>query len=417
MEKLAIHGGTPSLKSPVDTNILHQMRFGQQEKDALARIVDSGVMCRTFGSEAESYERETAGYFGTAHAVATSSGTASIHTALAAVGVGWRDEVITSPITDMGSLIGIIAQGALPVFADIDPVTFNMDPAAVEKAITSRTKAILAVHLAGSCAGIEETCRIAAHRGITVVEDVAQSWLAESSGQFAGTFGAVGCFSTNGYKHISTGDGGVAVTEDPELARRMKLFMDKAYDRAGSSRNPEVFAMNYRITELQAAVGRVQMGKLADIVVRRREIADRMLSCLDSTPGLVLPVNPEGCDHSWWYLILRTDSEATSVDAPQLADALAAEGVPAWTGYCGGRPVYQYDCFQHPERSFFPLPPLAGAGSIRELYPAGLCPVAEQQLDEMIILSVSEHYSDQQVDDMIRAVDKVCRWYADNQSA
>ncbi len=417
MEKLALHGGEPFLKSPVDPLSLRPLRFGQQEKDALARIVDSGVMCRTFGTETELYERDVAEYFGTAHAVATSSGTASIHTALAAVGVGWRDEVITSPITDLGSIIGIIAQGALPVFADIDPVTFNMAPKAVEKAITSRTKAILAVHLAGSCAGIEETCRIAKQRGITVVEDVAQSWLAESSGQFAGTFGAVGCFSTNGYKHISTGDGGVAVTEDPELTRRMKLFMDKAYDRTGDSRNPEVFAMNYRITELQAAVGRVQMGKLADIVVGRRKIADKMLAALDGLPGLTLPVNPKGCDHSWWYLILRPDNRTTSVKAPQLALALAAEGVPAWTGYAGGRPVYLYDCFQHPERSFFPLPPLAGALSIDELYPAGLCPVAEQQLDEMIILSMSEHYSDEQVDGMIGAIAKVCRWYAANEPA
>ncbi len=415
MDKLAINGGAPFLDSPVDPTALRAMRFGQEEQDALARVVNSGVMCRTFGCEAEIYERETAEYFGTAHAVATSSGTASIHTALAAVGVGWHDEVIASPITDMGSIIGIIAQGALPVFADIDPVTFNMDPAAVEQAITSRTKAILAVHLAGSCAGIEELCQIAKRHGVIVVEDVAQSWLAESGGRFAGTFGAVGCFSTNGYKHIYTGEGGVAVTEDPELARRMKLFMDKAYNRTGGSRNPEVFAMNYRITELQAAVGRVQMGKLADIVVRRRQIANRILSALNGVPGLKLPVNPEGCDHSWWYIILRADREVTAAKAPRLAEALDAEGVPAWTGYCGGRPVYLYDCFQHPERSFFPLPPLGAAGSIRELYPAGLCPVAERQLGEMIILPVCEHYSDKQVDGLIGAIGKVCRWYAANE--
>ena len=325
--------------------------------------------------------------------------------------------MITSPITDMGSVIGIVAQGALPVFADIDPETFNMDPDAVERAITPRTKAVLAIHLAGSCAGIRETCEVAEKHGVKLVEDVAQSWLAESGGQFAGTFGAVGCFSTNGYKHISTGDGGVAVTDDPELARRMRLFMDKAYDRTSGGRNPEVFAMNYRITELQAAVGRVQLGRLADIIVRRREIAEKMLAGLDNVAGLRLPTVPADCDHSWWYFILRPAPGVIPVTAGELAEALAAEGIPAWTGYCGGRPVYLYDCFQHPERSFFAVPPLAGAKSLREMYPAGLCLVSEKLLDEMIVLSMSEHYSDAMVDGMIEGIGKVFNWYAANKPA
>lgn len=415
MEKLAIHGGSPVLAEPVKPDSLRPLRFGQQEKDALSRVVDSGVMCRTFGSEADAYEREGARYFGMPHAVASSSGTASIHAALAAVGAGAGDEVITSPITDMGSLIGIVAQGSTPVFADIDPATFNMAPAEVEKAITPATRAILAVHLAGSCEGIEEICRIADKRGVAVVEDVAQSWLASSGGKPAGTFGAIGCFSTNGYKHISTGDGGLAVTADGALARRMKLFTDKSYDRSSGVRNPEVFAMNYRITELQAAVGRVQLGKLAGIVARRREFAGKMLDGLQGVSGLRLPSAADIGQHSWWYLILRADRELLSTPADQLAAALEAEGVPAWTGYNGGKPVYLYDCFQQPEKSFYRIPPLADGRDLREVYTKGLCPVAEEQLGEMIILSMSEHYTGSQVECMIEAIVKVFGYYAANQ--
>ena len=411
MTRLAIHGGTPACQPAVDPVALRPLRFGEQERRALMAVVDYGVLCRTFGREADIYEKEAAAYFGAAQAVASSSGTASIHAALAAVGAGWGDEVITSPITDMGSVIGIIAQGALPVFADIDPGTFNTLPEAVERAVTPRTRAILTVHLAGLACDMPSICRIAADRGLAVVEDCAQSWLADIEGRRVGTFGNIGCFSTNGYKHISTGDGGLAVTDDPELARRMRLFTDKAYDRSAGTRNPEVFGMNYRITELQAAVGRVQLGKLKNIVARRRELASLLQQNLAGTPGLLLPVVPHGYGHSWWYFVLRREPELIETPAAEIARALAAEGIPAWTGYCGGRPVYLYDCFQHPEKSFFRLPPLAGDQKLSALYPAGLCPNAEKLLDEMIIVSMSEHYTERNARQMAEGIAKVFEWY------
>jgi len=411
MTRLAIHGGKPACSPRVDPAALRPLRFGDQERQALLAVVDNGVLCRIFGTVADIYEKEAAAYFGKAHAMASSSGTASIHAALAAVGVGWGDQVITSPITDMGSVIGIVSQGALPVFADVDPATFNLTPEAVEKAITPHTRAVLAVHLAGLACDMESICRIAAGRGVAVVEDCAQSWLAEIGGRRVGTFGEIGCFSTNGYKHISTGDGGLAVTDDAELARRMKLFTDKAYDRVLGRRNPEVFGMNYRITELQAAVGRVQLQKLGDIVRRRRELADVLFAGLSRTPGLLLPEIPAGYSHSWWYFVLRPDRQTIDTSTREIADALAAEGVPAWTGYCGGLPVYLYDCFQHPERSFFRLPPLAGGQKLSNLYPPGLCPAAEKLLGEMIIVTMSEHYTDENVRKMAEGIGKVFEWY------
>ena len=414
MEKLALHGGEPACSTKIDPTSHRPLRFGAGEKDALLRVVDSGALCRTFGSEALSLEREFAEYFGSGYAVASSSGTAAIHTALAAVGVGWQDEVITSPITDMGSITGIIKQGARPVFADVDPCAFNMTPETIEAAITARTRAILVVHLAGLACDMERICEIAAGRGVAVVEDVAQSWLAGYKGRLAGTFGQIGCFSYNGYKHISTGDGGMCVTEDPELARRMRLFVDKAYDRSKSVRNPEVFGMNYRMTELQAAVGRVQLRKLANIIARRRKIAASFFAALEKTPGLLLPAVPEGSAHSWWYLVLRADRQRIKTSTAELTEALAAEGVPAWTGYCGGLPVYLYDCFQDDSKAFYRMVPLlpGGAGSLAGLYPRGLCPVAEELLGEMIIVAMSEFYNEREVREMAQGIDKVFCWYS-----
>ena len=414
MKKLAIHGGKAACVPAIDPAGLRRLRFGSEEKEALQRVVDSGAMCRAFGTEAGTFENEFARYFNTGHAVAASSGTAAIHTALAAVGVGWQDEVITSPITDMGSIIAIVSQGARPVFADVDPHTYNMSPETVEKAVNARTKAILAVHLSGLSCDMGALCELAEKHGLSLVEDCAQSWLAQYKGRFVGTLAHVGCFSLNGYKHISTGDGGMAISRDEELARRMRLFVDKAYDRVKGLRNPEFFGMNYRMTELQAAVGRVQLKKLAGIIGQRKKIAGKLLAGLESAPGLVLPVEPEGYSHSWWYFVIRADREVVSAGTEKITEALAAEGIPAWTGYCGGRPVYLYDCFHDSSKAFFRLPPLASSQeqSLSKFYPEGLCPVAERMLEEMIIVSISEFYSEEDAEGIAEGIRKVFTYFS-----
>jgi perosamine synthetase len=413
MTKLAVSGGEPVCRQPIDPRNYRPLRFTEAEKQALARVLESGALCRIFGSEVERFEADFADYFGCAHAVATSSGTAAIHTALAAVGVGWQDEVITSPVTDMGSVIGIVAQGARPVFADIDERSYNMTPDSVEKALSHRTKAVLVIHLSGLSCEMDPILEITQRRGIAVVEDCAQSWLAEYRGHRVGTMGSIGCFSLNGFKHISTGDGGMCLTRDPELARRMRLFTDKAYDRQQGERNPSVFAMNYRMTELQAAVGRVQLTKLAGIITRRREIADNLLAGSAGTPGLIMPRVPKDYRHSWWYMAIRADRSRIDTPAAEITEALAAEGLPAWTQYCGGVPVYLYDCFTKPSSSFFRLPALVEfePGFPGALYPKGLCPVAEQMLEEMIIISLSEFYTAEQVSQIAGGLKKVFGYY------
>lgn len=424
MDKLALHGGQPAASPAIDLKRFHSKRFSQAECQAALRVIDRGELCRVIGAGPESinFEREFAQAHNSQFAIASSSGSAAIHAALAAVGTGWQDEVITSPLTDIGSIVGIIRQGALPVFADVAPDTLNLTAESVEKVITPRTKAILTVYLAGLVSCAREISSLAGEKGIPLVEDCAQSPLALEDGRLAGTFGQIGCFSLNGFKHISTGEGGMAVCQDEQLATNMRLFTDKFYDRQDGNRNPAEFGMNYRISELQAALGREQLKKLGSIVEKRRAIASRLLSSLAGTPGLILPCVPRGTDPSWWYFILRRDRNVVSLSANELARALEAEGLPAWTGYCGGMPVYLYDCFQNRENSLFELPPLRRADEQREsfaqnvplarMYPPGLCPVAEAECPEMIILSLSEFYSERELKSICAGIRKVFSYFA-----
>ncbi|MBA8955895.1 dTDP-4-amino-4,6-dideoxygalactose transaminase [Actinomadura namibiensis] len=368
--------------------------IGAEERAAVLRVLDSAVLCGTFGTETRALEAEVGALYGR-EVVACSSGTAALHLAVAAVGPEPGDEVITTPISDFGTVAPILAQNAVPVFADVDPATGNLDPAAVEAAITPRTRAIIAVHLFGAPADTAALRAVADRHGLALVEDCAQAWLGTApDGGPLGRHGDVACLSLQQYKHITAGDGGLAMTADPELARRMRLFMDKGWDRA-LGRVHLAFGLNYRMTELAAAVARAQVGKVAGVVARRRERAARLLAALAGLPGLGLP-DPRG--HAWWMFPL------TVPDRPgnrAWAGGLAAEGIPALAGYL--------------ERPLYANPALAGApvygGSRFPLdrgYPAGLCPNAERLIERTLVaLPWNEGYTDGDVDDIAHAVRRV----------
>src|SRR5690554_4420555 len=195
--------------------------------------------------------RKFAEMYGVDYCVATSSGTASINVALGTVGVTAGDEVITSPITDMGTVIGILYQNAIPIFADLDPHTYNLDPKSVEEKITDKTKAILVVHLAGNPADMDAIMEIAKKHDIKVIEDCAQSYMSYYKGKLVGTIGDIGCFSLNDFKHISAGDGGMCLLNDEETYKKAFRFADKNYDRfskdPSATRRIEFLAPNYRM--------------------------------------------------------------------------------------------------------------------------------------------------------------------------
>lgn len=355
--------------------------LGDEEVAAAERVIRSGMLNSVWGTEAKALEREMADLCGARHAVACSSGTAALHLAVVATAPDPGDEIITTPMTDFGTVAPIVAQNAVPVFADVDPLSGNLDPAAVRAAITPRTRAIMAVHLFGAAAALDELRTIADEHGLMLIEDCAQAWLGElPDGRPVGGVGEVGCFSLQQWKHITCGDGGLVITDDDELARTMRLFSDKGWDRAGG-RHHLSFGLNYRMTDLHAAVARAQLAKLPGVVAARRRWALRLLEELAGLPGLALP-DPRG--HAWWYFPVVLPGGGAS----ELAAKLAADGIPARAGYLA-EPLNRAPLWDGPMygTSRFPLsaPPAA-------------CPEADRLVGEtLLIVDLNENYTDDHV--------------------
>src|SRR5665647_476269 len=401
---LAIHGGSPvRAGSPLPSVLTSAGRtIGVEEEQAVLRVLRSGVLNGVWGPEVPALAKEFAALMGSDFAVACSSGTAALHLAVAAVDPAPGDEIIVPPISDMGSVAPILAQNTVPVFADVDPITGCLDVLDVEAKITARTRAIMVVHLFGKVAEVERLRALADRAGILLIEDCAQAYLApvRPGGPLAGTIGHIGCFSLQQYKHITTGDGGLAITDDPALARSMRLFADKGWPRDSGERAYLSFALNYRMTELTAAVGREQLRKLPGIVERRRAGAARLIKCLDGTPGLTLP--PDAGDHVYWYFPLIIDG----LDSDLLklyAAALTAEGVPAIAGYLA-RPLYAEPVLRDGKAYGGSGFPTRG----REEYPDGLCPQAESLIERrLVVVPWNENFNELDVDDIAAAIAKV----------
>ena len=409
MENIALYGGKPTKTEPFGTG----RRFGKPELDNLAEALEQDTLFYWYGNMTRRLTEKFASMVGSRHCVATSSGTASIHVALGACGVGPGDEVITSPITDMGSVIGILYQNAIPVFADLDPHTYNMDPASVKAKITDRTRAIVVVHLAGNAAEIDEIVRIAHERGIYVIEDCAQSYCCRTKGRYVGTVGDVGCFSLNDFKHISAGDGGMVVTDNEELYHRAMMFADKNFNRLGAEvhKNVPYLAPNYRMNELTAAVGLAQLDRVEEICARRHSYGDRLTEGLKDLPGVYTPRVSEGCESSYWFYLIRVDEAKLGTTREEFVKALKAEGLKASVGYIPSC-VYQYDIFRkqtvYPGGTHYPFD---GTHGNPIEYRDGDCPVAEEILATCIKLPISEFYTDRDLDDTIRAFRRVVAWY------
>lgn len=413
MTELALYGGPKAKSTPFGEG----KRFGEEELAQLREALDQNTLFYWSGRKVKQLCAEFAALHEVPYCVAVSSGTAAIHVALASLGVGVGDEVITSPITDWGTIIGILYQGAVPVFADVDPNTYNLDPSSVVAKITSRTKIIIAVHLAGNPCDMDAIMEIAKGKGIRVIEDCAQSYLAEYKGRKVGTFGDFGCFSLNDFKHISTGDGGLVITRDSELARLAALYADKYYHRSGSGRDPEWLAPNYRMTELQGAVGIAQVKKLPGICQRRHELGDRITQGISGLPGIQPHRITADSRATYWFYMLRVNEQELGTRRHHFCEALRAEGIPCSEGYIP-RPVYCYDVLTKAQvlhGAGFPIS--AGFHAAVPAYGEGLCPVAEEVLATAVRLPVSEFFTDRDVDEMVAAIRKVASYFASRRAA
>jgi perosamine synthetase len=306
--------------------------FGLEEIELLTKAIESGRLFAPKGTLVKRLESEFSQWLGVSNTVAASSGTAAIHSAIAAIDPDPGDEVITTSVTDIGGLTPILYQGALPVFADVDARTGNVTARTVEERISERTKAIVVTHLFGNPADVQEICDLASRHNIPVIEDCAQAFGAVVAGKKVGRFGAMGAFSLQQGKHITTGEGGLTVTDDEALAKQMRLFVNKAWDYDGPS-DHDFIALNYRISELQGAVALAQIARLDDNVEMRRRNAARLDEAISAIEGIE-PVTVSGdAESSYWRYCLLVDSRTVPGGPDALAEKLKDLGIPSAPRY------------------------------------------------------------------------------------
>jgi len=388
-EPLAIAGGKPVIAQPLPPDVT----IGEAEAEAAMRTFRRGSLSAFYGSwgpeflggeEVKAFEAEWGARFGIEHVVSVNSATSGLIAAMGAIGLSPGDEVIVPPYTMSATAMAPLFYGGIPVFADIEPDTFCLDPASVVSLITDKTRAILAVNIFGHPARLAELAALAKRHGLYLIEDNAQGPLASENGAYAGTVGDIGVFSLNYHKHIHTGEGGMCVTHNADLARRLQAIRNHAenvWEQAGIADPVNMVGQNYRLTEMQAAVGRCQLAKIDEEVGRRQRLAEHLSDGLRDLEGLTVPQVREGCRHVYYVWTMKVDEAALGVSRADFSAALAAEGFPHGVGYL--RPLYMLPVFQ--KRVAFGRDGWPFTLTDRQ-YHEGLCPVAEDMYRHQVIL-------------------------------
>lgn len=382
--------------------------FGAEELELLAEVLKSGTLTTTKGKFGKTLEKKFAEKMGVKHAFACTSGTAAIHCAIAAINPNPGDEIVTTAITDMGALTPIVYQGAIPVFADVDPRTCNVTAETIEKVLSERTKAIIVTHLFGNPCEMQPIMELARTRKIPVIEDTAQAFLAEDNGKFAGTIGDIGCYSLQQGKHITTGEGGMVVTNDDALARRMFLFINKAWGYGDTNPDHYFLALNYRISELQAAVAVAQMEKLDFSVSNRVQTAEKLTEMLHGTDGIETPYVAANARHVYWKYCLRVDDTKIEGGAVGMAKLLKEKNIFSAPRYIV-KPAFMCEVFQKQNTfgdSRFPFN-LAKREAVE--YAPEKFPGTFKGLHDILVLPWNERYTDEHVAYIASAVREAAR--------
>ena len=340
MGKLAINGGPKVRKTAFPSWPV----WDDSDCQALVDVCNSGQWWCVGGTKVRQFEEEFAAYCGCKVGVCVPNGTIALLVALKALGVGYADEVIVTPYTFIASASSILEANAIPVFVDIDPETFNIDPAKIEAAITDKTKAIMAVHIAGLPCDMDAIMEIARKHGLKVVEDCAQAHAASWKGRKVGSFGDAGAFSFQASKNLTAGEGGIVVTTDQEVGDRAWSIHNVGRVKDGAWYYHPVMGSNYRMTEFQAAILLNQMAKLDAETARRNENALYLSERLAKIDG-IKPLKREArvTSHAYHLYIFRYLAEkATGVPRARFIEALNAEGIPCGAGYV---PLYRSGMF------------------------------------------------------------------------
>ena len=394
--------------------------IGHEEVEAAQAVVESGVLSKFLGCwdpdffggpKVQAFEGQCEAYFGVKHAITVNSWTSGLIAAVGAIGIEPGDEVIVSPWTMSASATAILHWNAIPVFADIEPETFCLDPAAVEANITPYTKAIMAVDIFGHSADMEALMSIAKRHGLKVISDTAQAPGATYRSKLTGTLADVGGFSLNYHKHINTGEGGILVTDDHGIAERLQLIRNHAEAVVGDKGVTDLRNMigyNFRLGEIEAAIGIEQLKKLAGLVASRQHAAERLTTGLSGLQGLRTPVLKSDCTHAYYMYPMVLDVELLGVSRDRIIEALEAEGMPGLTaGYACLHllPMYQHK-IAYGSGGF----PWTSDICHRNVdYRRGICPVAER-LHEFTCLGYEmclHELSDDEADLIVVAFQKV----------
>lgn len=411
MSILAVDGGIPVC---TDTDWGRHL-IGEEEREAVMNLFDESLhkgsaFDRYSGEHVDAYEKEFAAYIGCKHATAVSSGTAAIHAALSALRLEPGTEVICSPITDPGAVSPVVLNLCIPVFADTLPGTFNINREGVEKVISGRTGAIVAGHIAGEPADMEPIAELGRERGIPVIEDCAQAHGAEYRGKLAGTLSDAAAFSMmSGKHHTSGGQGGMVVTDDNELCVNAKRFADRGKP-FGSDETTNLFAgLNYRMTELEAVIGRVQLKKLPAFIAGRSKLVDHLADRISGLESVSLGRILEDTKPVYWFLRIHVDESKLKVTKEQFAEALEAEGIPSAPTYTSI--IYIQKWFK--EKQVFGTSglPWSLPGNDRDIVYEGSCPNAEEALASHLMISLNESYTEKHMDMIAEALGKVEKAY------
>ena len=339
-DQLAILGGPPVCDFAWPKWPIHD----QTEEKALLDVLHSGKWW--FGAKVQQLEREFAAFQGVRYAVSCTNGTTAIEMGLRAIGVVDGDEVIVPPYTFVATASAVVTVGAIPVFADILPDTLCLDPHDVERKITSRTRAIIPVHVGGVIADMQGINALAEKHGLVVLEDAAHAWGSELAGRGAGTLGLAGTFSFQESKNITAGEGGILVTNDKELADICRSFTHCGRTEGSAWYDHNVLGSNLRMTEFQAAVLIAQMSRLDEQIRSRQRNATLITEMLSDYPALrPMAAAPGMTRRSYHMYILRVDENQLGLSRDRFIEALVAEGVPVTAGWY--RPLYQNGVFQN----------------------------------------------------------------------
>lgn len=421
MAELAIKGGEKVRK---DLFPAYKV-IGEEEEKAVVQVIRSGILSKYLGCwEADFYggpqvkalEEEWAAYFGAKNAVSVNSATSALYCAVGAAGIQPGDEVIVSPYTMCASATAPIIYGGIPVFADIEKDYFCLDPDSIEERITPRTKAIIVVNIFGQPHNAERIRKIAKEHNLVIIEDNAQGPGATYNGEYAGTLGDIGVFSLNYHKHIHCGEGGIAVTNDNELAERMRLIRNHAEAVVGDKEYDNLINMvgfNLRMTEVEAAIAREQLKKLKRLVDERISNVNYLIEKFQDIPCIkTVPVRSE-CSHVYYMHPLMYDEKAVGIERELFVEAVRAElaptklreteGVRVEAGYC--TPLYLLPIYQ--KRIAFGGGGYPFAGHTIN-YERGLCPNCEDVQNKIILHDLMRPgVTHDDLDDVYRAFRKV----------